>query len=78
MQGGRPAPPHQQPPQAHQPPQPAGQFTGEWPIRVEPPQISYTAPYIAPPVVPQQPAPAPFPGQDGGPEDGQGEVHRAR
>ncbi|MFJ5229821.1 hypothetical protein ACIQBJ_07925 [Kitasatospora sp. NPDC088391] len=70
-------------------PQPAqpqgGQFTGEWPIRVEqPPQISYTAPYIAPPAVPQPPAPAPFrpvdaPGAGGPDEDGgPGEVHRAR
>ncbi|MFD8481078.1 hypothetical protein [Kitasatospora sp. NPDC059673] len=68
-------------PQPVQPqrPQGSGQFTGEWPIRVESqPQISYTAPYIAPPVVPQPPAPAPFPGQDDGPEDGRGEVHRAR
>ncbi|MFJ5921781.1 hypothetical protein ACIQF6_04130 [Kitasatospora sp. NPDC092948] len=87
------APPGQSPPMQPQPgqpllpppqrPQPGGQFTGEWPIRVEsPPQISYTAPYIAPPVVPQPPAPAPFPGplpgQDDGPEDGRGEAHRAR
>ncbi|WP_404867848.1 hypothetical protein ACI1MP_05210 [Kitasatospora griseola] len=90
QQPGRPQPypPHQQPvqpspvpPPLGQPPrpQPGGQFTGEWPIRVESqPQISYAAPYIAPPVVPQPPAPAPFPGQDDGPEDGPGEVHRAR
>ncbi|GGQ69682.1 hypothetical protein [Kitasatospora griseola] len=90
QQPGRPQPypPHQQPvqpspvpPPLVQPPrpQPGGQFTGEWPIRVESqPQISYAAPYIAPPVVPQPPAPAPFPGQDDGPEDGPGEVHRAR
>ncbi|WAL75284.1 hypothetical protein OU787_29400 [Kitasatospora sp. YST-16] len=62
-------------------PQGAGQFTGEWPIRVEAPQISYAAPYIAPPAVPQPPVPAPFPGQPGQP--GQGgpegeEVRRAR
>ncbi|MFD7640481.1 hypothetical protein ACFV4P_07495 [Kitasatospora sp. NPDC059795] len=75
------------PPQQVHRPQPGGQFTGEWPIRVDsPPQISYTAPYIAPPVAPQPPAPAPFPaplpgpfpGQDDGPADGTGEVHRAR
>ncbi|MEV7116885.1 hypothetical protein [Kitasatospora griseola] len=90
QQPGRPQPypPHQQPvqpspvpPPLVQPPrpQPGGQFTGEWPIRVESqPQISYAAPYIAPPVVPQPPAPAPFPGQDDGPEDGPGEVPRAR
>ncbi|MFG2692297.1 hypothetical protein [Kitasatospora sp. NPDC048407] len=72
-------PPVQPQPVQPQRPQPGGQFTGEWPIRVEnQPQISYTAPYIAPPVVPQPPAPAPFPGQDDGPEDGRGEVHRAR
>ncbi|MFJ1792589.1 hypothetical protein [Kitasatospora griseola] len=90
QQPGRPQPfpPHQQPvqpspvpPPLGRPPrpQPGGQFTGEWPIRVEnQPQISYAAPYIAPPVVPQPPAPAPFPGQEDGPEDGPGEVHRAR
>ncbi|MFF2624589.1 hypothetical protein ACFVUN_02320 [Kitasatospora griseola] len=90
QQPGRPQPypPHQQPvqpspvpPPLGRPPrpQPGGQFTGEWPIRVESqPQISYAAPYIAPPVVPQPPAPAPFPGQDDGPEDSPGEVHRAR
>ncbi|MFJ1751369.1 hypothetical protein [Kitasatospora sp. NPDC088134] len=69
-----------------QPVQPqGGQFTGEWPIRAEqPPQISYTAPYIAPPTVPQPPAPAPFPPADApgaaGPDEagGPGEVHRAR
>ncbi|MEU5384883.1 hypothetical protein [Kitasatospora cineracea] len=59
-------------------PQGTGQFTGEWPIRVEAPQISYAAPYIAPPAVPQPPVPAPFPGQpgQGGPEGE--EVRRAR
>ncbi|RPE29063.1 hypothetical protein [Kitasatospora cineracea] len=60
------------------PPQGAGQFTGEWPIRVEAPQISYAAPHIAPPAVPQPPAPAPFPGQ-AGPDGADGEeVWRAR
>ncbi|MFB7947908.1 hypothetical protein ACFC6L_23680 [Kitasatospora phosalacinea] len=81
--------PQQQPypPQHFQPPQPqppgpvgGGQFTGEWPVRAEAPQISYAAPapYIAPPAVPQPPVPAPFPGQ-AGPEGSDGEeVWRAR
>ncbi|MEV7215268.1 hypothetical protein AB0O31_19495 [Kitasatospora cineracea] len=72
----------QQPyPQQQFQPQGAGQFTGEWPVRVEAPQISYAAPHIAPPAVPQPPAPAPFPGQAGqaGPDGADGEeVWRAR
>ncbi|MFF4339276.1 hypothetical protein ACFY00_04945 [Kitasatospora sp. NPDC001540] len=78
--GGQPyQPPQPQQPQPQQPyppqqfqsqqfqPQPQGQFTGEWPVRAEAPQISYAAPapYIAPPAVPQPPVPAPFPGQTG-------------
>ncbi|MFD7731160.1 hypothetical protein ACFV6F_12345 [Kitasatospora phosalacinea] len=76
--------PQSQPQQPQQPQQPGpvggGQFTGEWPVRAEAPQISYAAPapYIAPPAVPQPPVPAPFPGQ-AGPEGADGEeVWRAR
>ncbi|QKW22834.1 hypothetical protein HUT16_30415 [Kitasatospora sp. NA04385] len=61
----QPYPQQQFQPQAPQVAAAGGQFTGEWPIRAEAPQISYAAPYIAPPAVPQPPAPAPFPGQQG-------------
>ncbi|MFE1322262.1 hypothetical protein [Kitasatospora phosalacinea] len=80
----QPYPPQQFQPQQQPPQQPGpvggGQFTGEWPVRAEAPQISYAAPapYIAPPAVPQPPVPAPFPGQVG-PEGADGEeVWRAR
>ncbi|MFC8719800.1 hypothetical protein [Kitasatospora sp. NPDC057198] len=74
---------HQHQQQSYQQPGPVagGQFTGEWPVRAEAPQISYAAPHIAPPAVPQPPVPAPFPGQPGQPgQDGSEgeEVWRAR
>ncbi|GLW53767.1 hypothetical protein [Kitasatospora phosalacinea] len=81
QQPQQPYPPQQFQPQPQQPgPVGGGQFTGEWPVRAEAPQISYAAPapYIAPPAVPQPPVPAPFPGQ-AGPEGSDGEeVWRAR
>ncbi|RKE22581.1 hypothetical protein [Streptomyces sp. TLI_171] len=82
-----PVPGQQQMPGGQQayPGQPqGGQFTGEWPVRADAqPQISYAAPYIAPPAVPQPPVPAPFPAADPDANDrdedgGWGEVLRAR
>ncbi|RAJ46124.1 hypothetical protein K353_00499 [Kitasatospora sp. SolWspMP-SS2h] len=63
QQQQQPYPSQQFQQQASQAPFAGGQFTGEWPVRTEAPQISYAAPHIAPPAVPQPPAPAPFPGQ---------------
>ncbi|WP_282203438.1 hypothetical protein [Kitasatospora fiedleri] len=81
QQHQQPYPPQQFQQQVPQGPFTGGQFTGEWPVRAEAPQISYAAPHIAPPAVPQPPAPAPFPGQGGQPgqaeQDGE-EVWRAR